>query len=108
ETITRGLKPVVEQEITRRHGHVPGGEFVVVAQGKLGGREMTATSDLDLVFIYTHAPAATQSDGEKPLPVSTWFARLAQRYIAALTALTAEGRLYDVDMRLRPSGNQGP
>jgi glutamate-ammonia-ligase adenylyltransferase len=42
------------------------------------------------------------------LPVSTWFARLAQRYIAALTALTAEGRLYDVDMRLRPSGNQGP
>lgn len=108
ETVIRGLLPVVEQEIVNTHGRLPGAALAVVAQGKLGGREMTATSDLDLVFIYSHDPGAVQSDGERSLPASTWFARLAQRYIAALTALTAEGRLYEVDMRLRPSGNQGP
>src|SRR5262249_4727395 len=80
----------------------------VVAMGKLGGREMTATSDLDLVFIYTHDEHAAQSDGRKPLAPAVYFARAAQRFISALTAMTAEGRLYDVDMRLRPSGNQGP
>jgi glutamate-ammonia-ligase adenylyltransferase len=108
ETVIAGLQPVVEEELIAAHGRVPGGGFAVVAQGKLGGREMTAGSDLDLVFLYTHAPDAQNSDGPKPLAVSQYFARAAQRFIAALTALTAEGRLYEVDMRLRPSGNQGP
>ena len=90
------------------HGSVAGGAFAVVALGKLGGREMTAASDLDLVFIYTHDREAHQSSGPRPLSPSTYFARAAQRFIAGLTALTAEGRLYEVDMRLRPSGNQGP
>jgi glutamate-ammonia-ligase adenylyltransferase len=76
--------------------------------GRLGGREMTATSDLDLIFVYD-APADVElSSGPKPLPVPTYYARLAQRLIAALTAHTAEGGLYDVDMRLRPTGNKGP
>jgi glutamate-ammonia-ligase adenylyltransferase len=108
ETVIGGLQTVVEEEMAELHGRVSGGAFAVVAQGKLGGREMTAASDLDLVFIYTHDPNAPQSDGPKPLAPSTYFARASQRFIAALTALTAEGRLYDVDMRLRPSGNQGP
>ncbi len=103
-----GLQDMVETDFARIHGRVPGGELAVVALGKLGGCEMTATSDLDLVFIYAHDESATQSTGEKPLPVSTWFGRLAQRFIAALTAQTAEGRLFEVDMRLRPSGSQGP
>src|SRR5262249_9280952 len=64
--------------------------------------------DLDLVFVYTHAKDVAASDGKRPLPPATYFARLSQRLIAGLTAATAEGRLYDVDMRLRPSGNQGP
>jgi glutamate-ammonia-ligase adenylyltransferase len=108
ETVIAGLQAIVEQEMAALHGRLPGGAFAVVAQGKLGGREMTATSDLDLVFIYTHDQSAAQSDGPRPLAPSAYFARASQRFIAALTALTAEGRLYDVDMRLRPSGNQGP
>ena len=108
ETVISGLHEAVEREMIAAHGCVAGGAFAVVAQGKLGGREMTATSDLDLVFIYTHEPDAAASDGKRPLGASAYFARAAQRFIAALTAMTAEGRLYDVDMRLRPSGNQGP
>ena len=108
DTVIAGLARLVENEFVAGHGIVPGGQLAVVALGKLGGREMTSTSDLDLVFIYTHDPGATQSSGEKPLPVISYFARLAQRFIAALTSLTAQGRLYEVDMRLRPSGSQGP
>jgi glutamate-ammonia-ligase adenylyltransferase len=108
ETVIAGLQDMVEREMACAHGRVPGGGFAVVALGKLGGREMTATSDLDLVFIYTHDRGAASSDGTKPLAPSIYFARAAQRFIAGLTAMTAEGRLYEVDMRLRPSGNQGP
>jgi glutamate-ammonia-ligase adenylyltransferase len=108
ETVIAGLQGTVESEMVALHGRVPGGAFAVVAQGKLGGREMTAASDLDLVFVYAHASDAVLSDGAKPLSPSVYFARLAQRFISALTAMTAEGRLYEVDMRLRPSGNQGP
>jgi len=87
---------------------VPDGRFAVIAMGKLGGREMTAASDLDLIFVYDTPPLHEHSDGEQSLPVSVYYARLAQRLIAALTVLTAEGGLYEVDMRLRPTGNKGP
>ncbi len=74
---------------------------VVIAMGKLGGREMTATSDLDLIVIYdTPAGAAAQA--------SQHYARFTQRLIAAIAAPTPEGVLYPVDMRLRPSGKAGP
>lgn len=95
-------------EMEAAHGRVPGGEMCVVGMGRLGGREMSATSDLDLIFIYDHAPDATASDGERALGASVYYARLAQRLITALTAMTAEGGLFEVDMRLRPSGNKGP
>jgi glutamate-ammonia-ligase adenylyltransferase len=108
EAVIACLRDVVEREIESAHGSIEGGAFAVVAQGKLGGREMTATSDLDLVFIYTHSPDAAPSNGKRPLAPSAYFARASQRFIAALTASTAEGPLYEVDMRLRPSGNQGP
>jgi len=78
-----------------------------LALGKLGGREMTATSDLDLILLYDHAEGAS-SDGRRPLAGPQYFARFTQRLIAALSAPTAEGRLYDVDFRLRPSGRAGP
>ena len=84
--------------------------MAVLALGKLGSREMTASSDLDLVFIYALADGGieAESDGGKPLGAHRYFARLSQRLINGLTALTAEGLLYEVDMRLRPSGAQGP
>ena len=101
------LLKVVENELAMTAGRVAGGAFTVVAMGKLGGREMTASSDLDLIFVYD-APVDAVSDGGKPLAASTFYARLAQRLIAALTVPTAEGVLYEVDMRLRPTGNKGP
>ena len=90
------------------HGRVPGGAAVVVAMGKLGGREMTAASDVDLIVIYDFDTAAEQSDGERPLAPPHYYTRLTQRLISAISARTAEGALYDVDMRLRPSGQKGP
>jgi glutamate-ammonia-ligase adenylyltransferase len=108
ESAIAGLLGAVENELAASAGRVPGGAFAVVAMGKLGGREMTASSDLDLIFVYD-APAGVEiSDGAKQLAVIVYYARLAQRLIAALTTLTAEGGLYEVDMRLRPTGNKGP
>lgn len=95
-------------EMTLAHGAVAGGEMCVIGMGRLGGREMTAASDLDLIFVYAHPEGVTASDGERALSTSVYYARLAQRLITALTAMTAEGGLYEVDMRLRPSGNKGP
>jgi [glutamine synthetase] adenylyltransferase / [glutamine synthetase]-adenylyl-L-tyrosine phosphorylase len=84
------------------------GKCVILAMGKLGSREMTATSDLDLILIYDHAAHAEFSSGVKPLSPQQYYARLAQRLVTTLTAPTAEGTLYEVDLRLRPSGNKGP
>mgnify|MGYP001412570888 CR=1 FL=1 len=69
---------------------------------------MTAGSDLDLVFVYDTPAGVEESDGKKPLPLIVYYARLAQRLIAALTVATSEGGLYEVDMRLRPTGSKGP
>ena len=90
------------------HGHVAGGGMAVIAMGRLGGREMNAASDLDLIFVYDHADGVVASDGPRPIAPSQYFARTSHRLITALTVMTAEGDLYDVDMRLRPSGNKGP
>jgi glutamate-ammonia-ligase adenylyltransferase len=108
EELIGAVQRVVEADFALAHGHVPGGAAAVVAMGKLGGREMTASSDLDLIVVYDFAPEATMSDGSKPLAVSQYFARLTQRLITGLAAPTAEGQLYEVDMRLRPSGQKGP
>jgi glutamate-ammonia-ligase adenylyltransferase len=69
---------------------------------------MTATSDLDLVLLYDFDADRPESSGPKPLHAAVYYIRLTQRLIAALTARTRRGRLYAVDMRLRPSGRQGP
>jgi glutamate-ammonia-ligase adenylyltransferase len=108
ETSIEGLYRPVLEDMAARHGRVRGGGLAVVAMGKLGGREMTVSSDLDLIFLYDVGATAAPSDGNKPLDPSHYYARLAQRFINALTAKTAEGQLYDIDMRLRPSGNAGP
>jgi glutamate-ammonia-ligase adenylyltransferase len=108
ETVIASLRPRVEAEFARGHGRVPGGEFVILGLGKLGSREMNVLSDLDLIFVYRVPSGSEASDGARPLPIITYFARLSQRMINALSALTGEGFLYEVDMRLRPSGNAGP
>src|SRR5690606_24464576 len=108
EHLIAALQRQVELELVAQSGHVTGGAAVVVAMGKLGGREMTAASDLDLILVYDFDGAVQQSDGARPLAPSQYFARLTQRLISALSSPTAEGALYEVDMRLRPSGQKGP
>ncbi len=98
----------VRGEFEKKHGTVAGGKIAVVGMGRLGSRELTAGSDLDLILLYDHAADAEYSDGEKPLAASQYFARLTQRIIAAMSAPTAEGSIYELDFRLRPSGNAGP
>ncbi|MGI4952600.1 MAG: bifunctional [glutamine synthetase] adenylyltransferase/[glutamine synthetase]-adenylyl-L-tyrosine phosphorylase, partial [Janthinobacterium lividum] len=102
------LLPRVMADHALRHGTIPGGGMAVVLLGKAGGREMMAGSDLDLMLIYDHAASATESTGPRPLPPSTYYIRAAHALVAALTTLGADGALYAVDMRLRPSGNKGP
>jgi [glutamine synthetase] adenylyltransferase / [glutamine synthetase]-adenylyl-L-tyrosine phosphorylase len=102
------LLAAVQTDIERQHGHIKAGRIVVVAMGKLGGREMTAGSDLDLIVVYDHAENASQSDGKRSLAPSAYYTKLTQRLITAVSAPTAEGELYEVDMRLRPSGSKGP
>jgi glutamate-ammonia-ligase adenylyltransferase len=95
-------------EIEATHGKFPGGRVAVAGMGKLGSFELTAGSDIDLILFYDYDNAADESDGNKPLDAVRYFTRVTQRLIAALSAPTAEGVLYEVDMRLRPSGNKGP
>ncbi|MGA1801140.1 bifunctional [glutamine synthetase] adenylyltransferase/[glutamine synthetase]-adenylyl-L-tyrosine phosphorylase [Rhizobium sp. HT1-10] len=98
----------VREEIRVAHGEFPGGRVAVVGMGKLGSYELTAGSDVDIILLYDYNDAAGESDGAKPLDANRYFTRMTQRLIAALSAPTAEGILYQVDMRLRPSGNKGP
>ncbi|MEM7774188.1 MAG: bifunctional [glutamine synthetase] adenylyltransferase/[glutamine synthetase]-adenylyl-L-tyrosine phosphorylase [Pseudomonadota bacterium] len=108
EAIIAKLHAVVVDDFVIRNGRIAGGESVVIAMGKLGGGEMTAASDLDLILIYDAPADAVPTGGDRPLTVPEYFGRLTQRLITALSAPTAEGQLYDVDMRLRPSGQKGP
>ncbi|MCM5558592.1 bifunctional [glutamine synthetase] adenylyltransferase/[glutamine synthetase]-adenylyl-L-tyrosine phosphorylase [Pleomorphomonas sp. JP5] len=95
-------------ELEAQHGCVPDGRVALLAMGKLGSEELTAASDLDLILLYDHDRDALQSDGRRPISPNQYYARLTQRLVTAITAPTAEGTLYDVDFRLRPSGNAGP
>jgi len=108
DTIVRALHAKATEILQASHGAVQGGDAVVLAMGKLGGREMAANSDLDLIVVYDFDPAHPDSDGPRPLHAAHYFARLTQRLVNALTTRTNYGRLYDVDMRLRPSGRSGP
>jgi len=108
DTIVRALHANVAESLRASHGQVPSGEAVILAMGKLGGREMAANSDLDLIVVYDFDPAHPESDGPRALHAAHYFARLTQRLVNALTTRTNYGRLYDVDMRLRPSGRSGP
>ncbi|WP_052731845.1 bifunctional [glutamine synthetase] adenylyltransferase/[glutamine synthetase]-adenylyl-L-tyrosine phosphorylase [Devosia geojensis] len=107
ETLVHRLFDAVLREFEARYGVIAGARAGLLGFGKMASREMTATSDLDFILLYD-APLDVESDGERPLPTSQYFTRLTQRLVAAITAPTAEGVLYEADMRLRPSGNAGP
>ena len=105
--VLAALWPVVCDEIARRHGPAPGLGGVVLGMGSLGAGRMSAGSDLDLIVIYDPADV-DYSAGPRPLDPRGWYAKATKALITALSAPTAAGTLYAVDMRLRPSGRQGP
>jgi glutamate-ammonia-ligase adenylyltransferase len=108
EGIVRTVHQEVEAQFAQTYGRIAGQQSAIVAMGKLGGREMTAASDLDLILIYDFDSDKPDSDGARSLHGSQYFARLTHRLISAFTTRTNSGVLYDVDMRLRPSGRSGP
>ncbi|MCE2510706.1 MAG: bifunctional [glutamine synthetase] adenylyltransferase/[glutamine synthetase]-adenylyl-L-tyrosine phosphorylase [Alphaproteobacteria bacterium] len=108
ETVVTTMFAEVKKDFQARHGKFPDGGMAIVAMGKLGGHELTFQSDLDLVFVYDVPEGVEKSNGTRPLSPSHYFARLSQALTSALTSLTAEGKLYDIDTRLRPSGDAGP
>ena len=108
QSIASVLLAHVAEAFALEYGQLPGGRVAVLAMGKLGSREMTAASDLDLILIYDFKPDGVESDGPRRLGAAQYYARLTQRLLAALTAPTKAGRLYEVDLRLRPSGRKGP
>ncbi|MDZ7905972.1 MAG: bifunctional [glutamine synthetase] adenylyltransferase/[glutamine synthetase]-adenylyl-L-tyrosine phosphorylase [Cypionkella sp.] len=107
EAVISALWPVVLREFSRRHGAPPGRGAAVLGMGSLGAGRLNAASDLDVILIYDAGTAET-SQGPRPLPTRQYFARLTQAFVTSLSAQTAKGRLYEVDVRLRPSGRQGP
>src|SRR5215831_2328499 len=108
DAVIRAVHHAVADNFAGTYGHLRGEETAILAMGKLGGYEMTASSDLDLILVYDFDDKAPESNGTRPLYGPQYFARLTQRLINALTAQTNYGALYQVDMRLRPSGRAGP
>ncbi len=108
EGIAHTVHVLVGKQFAEQHGRIKAQETAIVAMGKLGSREMTASSDLDLLLIYDFDDDAPDSDGQRSLHGSQYFARFTQRLISAFTTRTNYGVLYEVDMRLRPSGRAGP
>jgi glutamate-ammonia-ligase adenylyltransferase len=106
DAVLQVVLALATREVAHAHGRIDDARFAVLGYGSLGGEELGFGSDLDVVFLY-EAPADAHSGGTRPLDASRWFARLAQKIVALLGAVTGAGRLYDVDVRLRPDGAKG-
>ncbi|MFP4194436.1 MAG: bifunctional [glutamate--ammonia ligase]-adenylyl-L-tyrosine phosphorylase/[glutamate--ammonia-ligase] adenylyltransferase [Desulfosalsimonas sp.] len=114
ETVLEAALHLTWRQMVERYGRPSGvgtepGEigFAAIAYGKLGGYELGYSSDLDLVFLHTARPGSTEGGRLRPIDNSEFFGRLGQRIIHFLSAPTATGKLYEIDTRLRPSGNAG-
>ena len=108
EGIVHTVHGLVTDQFAAQYGRIKGQETAILAMGRLGSREMTASSDLDLILLYDFDEDDPDSDGERSLHGAQYFARFTQRLISAFTTRTNYGVLYEVDMRLRPSGRAGP
>jgi glutamate-ammonia-ligase adenylyltransferase len=108
EGIVHTVHGLVTDQFAAQYGRIRDQQTAIVAMGRLGGREMTASSDLDLILLYDYDHEQPDSDGGKSLHGAQYFARFTQRLISAFTTRTNYGVLYEIDMRLRPSGRAGP
>ncbi|MFN5996178.1 MAG: glutamine-synthetase adenylyltransferase [Paracoccaceae bacterium] len=107
EAVVSTIWDEVATDFARKHGPMPGRGAVVLGMGSIGAARLNAGSDLDLIVIYDAGDIET-SEGPRPLATRPYYARLTQALVTALSAQMPEGRLYEVDMRLRPSGRAGP
>ncbi|PPU48122.1 bifunctional glutamine synthetase adenylyltransferase/deadenyltransferase [Xanthomonas arboricola] len=107
EAVVQTVLQLARRELIAAHGQVTGGAFAIIGYGSLGGLELGFGSDLDLVFLYDHPREVEASDGKRALEAGRWFARLAQKVMTLLAAETGAGRLYEIDVRLRPDGGKG-
>ena len=107
EAVVQVIWAEVTSDFARKHGPMPGRGAVLIGMGSMGAARLNAGSDLDLIVIYDDQ-GVEGSDGPRPLATRPYYARLTQSLVTALTAQMPEGRLYEVDMRLRPSGRAGP
>jgi glutamate-ammonia-ligase adenylyltransferase len=108
EGIVHTVHGLVRGRFAAQYGHIKAQQTAIVAMGRLGSREMTASSDLDLILLYDFDADHPDSDGTPSLHGAQYFARFTQRLISAFTTRTNYGVLYEIDMRLRPSGRAGP
>ncbi|RXR04222.1 bifunctional [glutamate--ammonia ligase]-adenylyl-L-tyrosine phosphorylase/[glutamate--ammonia-ligase] adenylyltransferase [Pseudoxanthomonas composti] len=106
DEVVKVVLALAQRDLERAHGRMRKGGFAIIGYGSLGGLELGFGSDLDLVFLFD-APAGAASDGARALEAERWYPRLAQKVMALLGTVTAAGRLYDIDVRLRPEGSQG-
>ena len=106
EVALAAMLRIAREEAERQYGTIDGA-IVIIALGRLGGRAMTAASDVDLMFVYD-APEGARASGAQGLDAVTYYARLVRRFLAAVATPSEEGVLYEVDMQLRPSGAKGP
>lgn len=112
EAVLDAVLRIAERDMIAAHGHVDrradnGCGLAVIAYGSLGAAELGFASDLDLVFVYDAALGARESDGPRPLDGARYYTRLAQRVVHLLTTPLRSGRLYEIDVRLRPDGGTG-
>ncbi|MFT3790216.1 MAG: bifunctional [glutamate--ammonia ligase]-adenylyl-L-tyrosine phosphorylase/[glutamate--ammonia-ligase] adenylyltransferase [Rudaea sp.] len=108
EFVVAELLAMATREMRRQHGRLGDGDDLgVIGYGSLGGAELGFGSDLDLVFVYDEKFAQVESDGARPLDGMRYYARIAQRIVNWLGVQTHAGRLYEVDVRLRPDGGKG-
>ena len=112
EVVLTAVLRIAERDLVAAHGRLGGGAsdsagFAVIAYGSFGGSELGFGSDLDLVFLYDGALAQRESDGARPIDGARWYTRLAQRIVHLLDVQTRAGKLYEVDVRLRPDGGKG-
>lgn len=107
EVAIRALAPIAMREFSKTNGKIKNGELAIVALGSFGGKELTFSSDLDLLLLYS-APPSPQLHGDKKVSVGHYYTRYGQYLLTALMANMSSGKLYEVDLRLRPFGRWGP
>lgn len=107
ETVIKTLQVHIEKDFVEDFGEIEGGKFSCIALGKLGSRELTFNSDLDLVFVYDFPQYIFSADKSDVNP-SSYYLRMANKIVYALSSISRTGKLYEVDLRLRPLGESGP